>query len=320
MSDANTSFDQIASTTLKNYRKTLEDNIFKKLPLFYKLYDNNRKKLDGGEKIVIPLLYGENSTAGSYDGYDVLDTTPQTGISAAEYSWRQYAVTITISGKEERQNSGKEKMINLLEAKTMQAEKSLKKVMDVAAFGSAGDSGSDDINGLQQIVDVAPTTDTFGGINRATSTNAFWRNNATTGIGSFAANGLDEMRTMFNTCSDEGTDTPDILITTQAVFEYYEKLLQVQERFTDSKTADAGFQNLKFKNETLMWDSNCTAGYMYFLNSDYLNLSVHSGCDFILEPFIKPVDQDAKSAKYLWMGNLVSSNCARMGVLSGITA
>lgn len=51
MSDANTSFDQIASTTLKNYRRTLEDNIFLQLPLFYKLYDNKRKKLDGGESI-----------------------------------------------------------------------------------------------------------------------------------------------------------------------------------------------------------------------------------------------------------------------------
>jgi len=265
-------------------------------------------------------LYAENSTAGFYDGYDVLDTTPQTGISAAEYDWRQSAVTITISGKEERQNSGKEKMINLLESKIMQAEKSAKKIMDVAAFGSGGDSGTKEINGLQQLVDVAPTTDTIGGINRATATNAFWRNNATTGVGSFAANGLDEMRSMFNTCSDEGTDTPDILMTTQAIFEYYEKVLQVQERFVDTKTADAGFQNLKFKNETLMWDSNCTAGYMYFLNSDYLNLSVHSAADFVLEPFIKPVDQDAKSAKYLWMGQLVMSNASRQGVLAGITA
>jgi hypothetical protein len=80
----NASFDQILATTLKNYSRTLEDNIFKRLPLFYKLYDKNRKKLDGGEKIVLPLLYGENSTAAAYSGYGLLSTTPQTGISAAK--------------------------------------------------------------------------------------------------------------------------------------------------------------------------------------------------------------------------------------------
>jgi hypothetical protein len=236
-----------------------------------------------------------------------------------EFSWRQYAVTITISGKEERQNSGKERIINLLEAKTTQAEKSLKKIMDVAAFANGGDSAVA-LNGLAQLVDIDPTADTIGGIDRSAADNAWWRNNSTTSVGSFAAGGLAAMRTMFNNCSDQGTDNPDIIITTQAVYEYYEKLLQVQERFSDAKTADAGFQNLKFKNETIMWDSNCTAGYMYFLNSAYLNLMVHSGCDFITTPFITPVDQDAKSAKYLWMGNLCSSNMARQGVLSGITA
>src|SRR4051812_44184186 len=108
----------LLSTTLKNYRKTLTDNIHKSNAVWLFLKSNNGlREEDGGERIVEPLMYGKNSTAGSYDGYDPLDTTPQTGIDSAEFNWKQYSVSITISGKEERQNNGTNRIINLLEAK-----------------------------------------------------------------------------------------------------------------------------------------------------------------------------------------------------------
>ena len=75
------------STTLKNYRKTLIDNIHKSNAVFYMLKKLGAiKEESGGERIVRPLMYGKNTTAGSYDGYDLLDTTPQTGIDSAEYN------------------------------------------------------------------------------------------------------------------------------------------------------------------------------------------------------------------------------------------
>lgn len=314
----NANFGSVLSTTLQNYRPTLEDNIFKRLPLFFYMYEKGRKRMeDGGERIVVPLLYERNSTAQSYSAYQSLDVTPQEGVTAAEYTWRQYSVSITISGREERQNMGESRVINLLDAKTKQAELSLKRVMDIDLFSTNGDS-SIGLYGLQQLVDIAPTTDTVGNINRANDT--WWRNNSTTSVGSFAANGLDNMRTMYNTCSNEGQDNVDILLTTQTVFEYYEKVLQVQERFTDNKMADGGFTNLKFKDKPLVFDSNCPSGYIYFLNTNYLELVVHSSADLQTSDFVKPNNQDARTAQILWMGNMVMSNAARQGILSGITA
>lgn len=314
----NANFGSVLSTTLQNYRPKLEDNIFKKLPLFYYMYEKGRKRMeDGGERIIVPLLYERNSTAQSYSAYQQLDVTPQEGISAAEYTWRQYSVTLTISGREERQNMGDKRVINLLDAKTTQSELSLKRVMDIDLFSTNGDS-STGMYGLQQLVDISPSTDTVGNINRATET--WWRNNSTTSVGSFAANGLDNMRTMYNTCSNEGQDNIDIMMTTQTVLEYYEKILQPQERFTDNKLADGGFTNLKFKDKPLVFDSNCTAGYIYFLNTNYLELVVHSSADMQTTEFVKPANQDARTAQIYWMGNLVMSNAARQGVLSGITA
>ena len=63
-------------------------------------------KLNGGERIQVPLMYGTNSTVKSYRGYEQLDTTPQDGMTSAFYEWKEVAGTISISRLEQRQNSG----------------------------------------------------------------------------------------------------------------------------------------------------------------------------------------------------------------------
>ena len=98
MAAGNANFDEILSTTLKNYIPKLTDNIFSARPLFYALTNGQTiRRVSGGANIVVPLIYGTNSTAGSYSGTDTISTTAQTGISAAEYSWKQYAATVTVS-------------------------------------------------------------------------------------------------------------------------------------------------------------------------------------------------------------------------------
>jgi len=311
---ANSNFDSLLSTTLNAYRKKLEDNIFLSNPLIAWLYGKNRKETQtGGYKIVEPLMYGKNSTAGWYSGYDLLDTTPQEGISAAEFDWKQGAVSISISRKEERQNAESEtRILNLLKAKITQGEESLREEMDEAAFLD-GTADSNSIIGLALMVDSAGT---YGNIARTSNS---WWSSTETASGSFASQGLSDMRTTYNSIS-KGNIHPDLILTNQTVFEYYENVLQPQERFTDTKVADGGFQNLKFKGATMMYDDYCQSGTMYFLNSNYLRLVVESGTDLITTPFVKPENQDAKVAQILWMGALTASNCQRQGKMTGISA
>jgi hypothetical protein len=124
---ANANFDELLSTTLANYRNQLTDNVFTARPLTYMLMEKGRiRMLNGGTKIVEPLIYGQNNTVKSYTGYDTIDLAPQEGISAAEYEWKQYVASIAISGIEEAKNNGEQEIINLLEAKIMQAEESMR--------------------------------------------------------------------------------------------------------------------------------------------------------------------------------------------------
>ena len=133
MAAGNSDFNEILSTTLKNYVPKLADNVFTARPLFYALTNGQTiRRINGGAKIVVPIIYGTNSTAGSYSGSDTIDTTAQTGITAAEYDWKQYAATVTITGIEEAKNNGEAAIIDLLEGKIMQAEQTIIQNMNLS--------------------------------------------------------------------------------------------------------------------------------------------------------------------------------------------
>lgn len=295
----------LLSTTLKKYRKTLVDQIHKSNAVFFYLKSNGGiKELDGGERIVVPLMYGKNTTAASYSGYDSLDTTPQAGIDSAEFSWKQYSVSVSISGEEERKNAGSSKIIDILEARTKQARMSLTEQLSTGLFSNGTGNGSKDLTGLEAMV---LGSGTYGGINSATYT--WWQ----AGVESTSeALGLPKMRTGFNTASLGGKDTPDLIVTTQTLFESYEALLvttgsNTTMRFDSAgskKLGDGGFQVLEFKGVPMVWDELCPSGTMYFLNTKHMNLSVHSMANFEVSDFVKPENQDARVAQILFMGNL----------------
>jgi hypothetical protein len=311
----NANFDTLLSTTLANYRKQLTDNIFTARPLTYFLTDKGRLRMvDGGTKIVEPLIYGQNSTVASYSGYDTISLTAQSGMSAAEYDWKQYAASIAISGIEEAKNNGEAAIINLLEAKIMQAEESMKEGFNQMFFGDGTGNSGNNWNGLGNLVESG---NTVGGINSASGQgNDWWRSYEENTAGALT---LAQMSTAYNSVS-VGNDHPDMVLTTQTLFEKYESLLQPQLRYTDTKTADAGFQNLLFKAAPVAYDVHCTAGVVYFLNSKYLTLVGHTGKWFAQTDFVRPENMDARYALIMSYGNLTCRNRAKQGKLTAKTA
>jgi hypothetical protein len=310
---ANANFDALLSTTLANYRDKLTDNVFTARPLTYWLMDKGRIRTEsGGTKLVEQLIYGENSTVKSYSGYETLSLTPQEGISAAEYDWKQYAASIAISGIEEAKNNGEHAIIDLLEAKIMQAEESLREGFNRMFFADGTGNSGKDWNGLGNLVgDTA-----VGGIDPSATGNEFWASYEEDTAGALS---LIDMATAYNSTS-VGNDHPDVILTTQTLFEKYESLLQPQLRYTDTKTADAGFQNLLFKSAPIMYDVHAPAGTMFFLNSKYIKLVGHSDKWFKQTEFVRPENQDARFALIMCYGNLVVSNRAKQGKLTGRTA
>jgi hypothetical protein len=310
----NSNFDAILSTTLQNYRPTLVDNIFTATVLLDHLNSRGRVVMEeGGTSIVEPLVYAVNDTANSYSGYDAIDLTPQDGISAANYQWKQMAASIAISGIEEAQNRGTEAIIKLLNAKIMQAEESIKESLNDMLYASSVGNGGKDFQGLGFIIDAS---NTVGGIDP--STNTWWRSyeeNTATALTQA------QMATAYNTAS-KGNDTPDMIVTTMTLFEKYESLLTPQVRYQDVTKANLGFQNLMFKQTPVVFDVSCPTGNMFFMNSKYLKLTGMNGHWFNTTDFQKGTvaGVDARYALILSFGELTCSNRARQAKLTAKTA
>ena len=313
-------YNALFSTTLQNYQPTLVDNIFKDLVLLNHLNSGGRVVMEeGGTQIVEPVLYEANTTAASYSGYDNIALTPQEGITAAIYDWKQIAASIAISGIEEAQNRGTEAIIKLLNAKIMQAEMSIKSLVNGQLLSSNDGTGgtAKQFNGIGGFAGSLNTA--IGGIDAATE--SWWNPTIPAGIQG-ATLSLVNMANVYNNAS-KGNDTPDLIITTEALFSKFESLLTPNVRYQDVAKANSGFQNLMFKQTPVVFDlampgNQVSNASMYFLNTKYLKLTGMNGHWWTTTPFQQGTvaQKDARYAIVLAYGQLTCSNRARQGYLS----
>lgn len=318
-------YDTLLSTTLRNYSRKLRDNIFNKFPLLNWLMSKGRVQYeDGGTFIVEHLLYGKNTTVKAYENYETLDTTPQEGITIAQYEWREYGGTIAISRAEKRKNSGKHRLLNLLDAKTKQAELSIRDKITEHIFANISASPDKNIDGLFLHASNSPSTTTLGSVSGATYT--WWRNQRSN-VGAYANNLESTLRTIFNSCSAGGADFPDGIVGSQTAVEYYESLGTPGKRFVnEQKSLDLGFQILMYKGADMFWDAGMatnvptTGETMVLLNSEAIRLVIDRESDFVTTDFIEPDNQTAYVAKILAMLNLCTNNRRKLGLADGITA
>lgn len=87
----------------------------------------NVRPFNGGNVILEEIKYNDPNTnnTNSYSGYEALNISPNSPISAAQFGITQYASAVTISGLEQLQNAGEEQIIDLLDGRMMVAEAEL---------------------------------------------------------------------------------------------------------------------------------------------------------------------------------------------------
>ncbi len=351
---ANTiNYDALLSTTLMAYRSTLYDNIFKDSAyLAYLRMSDAVKKQNGGERVAMPLMYGKNSTVKSYSGEEVLDTTIQDGITTAFYDWRELGGTISITRKEERQNSGESQILNLLKSKIKQAEMSMREELNrqlvqgsVSSATFVPGNDAKDLNPLGWFLrknnQVDPTTGGDVG-NLAGDTYSWWRHqtavadSGSTDTGNAFALSVTTyaglkvaLRRMYNHCSRGSGGSPDLVLFDQVSFETYENALDTSVRYQNTKMADMGFDTIKLRGATCIWDEQVpdidsgttaiTKGTAFFINTNFYNLIIDSETDIVTTPFVEPENQTVKTAKILFMGNAAVSNLRKHGVLYALS-
>ena len=114
--------------------------------------------------------------------------------------------------------------------------------------------------------DVSTDPTAGGNVGNIASSNTWWRPktaafgaaldtgnafslNVTTYAGMIVA-----LKRLYNHCSRGSGGSPDIALFNQESYEIYENSLDTKVRYTNTKLADAGFDNIKLRGATCIWD------------------------------------------------------------------
>ena len=320
MASPNSTFTEIVTTTLREHPSEISDNVSLNNALYSRMQKKgNIKKVDGGYEIVRPLDYAQNATFQRFSGFDTLNVGASEVLSAAKYDWCQAAVHVVASGRELRMNSGANQIANLAKARLKNAIRTAANYMSIDLYSSG--ALTNQMGGLASVVST-DGTGTVGGIVAGTYT--WWKNQfrEITGTNTWTKSTIKgEMNALWLNCV-RGADKPDLIVSSNDFYAAYWESLQDLQRFNDSSsgsTVGAGFPSLKFASADVIFDSNSnfstTAEKMYFLNTDYLEMVVHTDANWTQADDKMSVNQDAVVIPLLWMGNLVCSNRSLQGVL-----
>lgn len=304
-------YDQISAITRRHFVPKFQDNVFDVSPILSRFKKKNYRKIGGGTSILQPLEYAANTSVGWYAGEETLETADVDIGTAAEYQWKQLYVNISIRGIDEIKNGGDAQVIDFVKVKVKNAEKTMEDYLGDGLYQtSTADAKS--IIGLRAY--AASTSSTVGGISQTDY--SWWRpqvDSSTTTLTIAAMQSREQAVSINN-------DRCTVIATTDSLYNAFYALLQPQQRFQDDSTAKAGFASLLFNGKPVLPDAYCPASHMFFLNEEYLGFTVHKDRDMKFEPFLKPVNQDVKSAKILWAGAFTSANGRMQGAMTALTA
>lgn len=307
---------EFVTASARNWSKTMADNVTKHNALLTYLEDRGKiRTANGGRTIDEAIIYptNPNTSIKWYTGYDTF-SPPVTSevLDAAEFQWKQLGAFIAISGLEKIQNSGEGKRYDYTRARLEQTEALLSNELGAALYSDG--TTNNKIGGLQLLVADDPTAaGTVGGINQQTF--SFWRNQYTPAGTPLTKDTIkDAMNALWLKCL-RGMDQPTLTLADSVMYQLYWSSLQEQARFTSSKLADAGFDNLKYKSTDVIYDYQCPAKHMYFLNMTSLFLKKAPGdlLDVGKARTIQNADYDI--IPIFFAGNMTINNRSLNGVL-----
>jgi hypothetical protein len=329
MAFANSAITDIIATTIQSRSGELADNLTNNNALLKRLKSKgNVRPFSGGNVILEEIMYNDPNTnnANSYSGYEVLNITPDSPISAAQFSITQYADSVTMSGLEMLQNSSKEAIIDLLDGRMQVSEARLLNRIGSDIYGDGTGNGGKNITGLAAAVPDSPTSGTYGGINRANWT--FWQSKKYSGTSdggaAVSATNIQKYMTSLAIQLVRGNDKADLIVADNNYYSLYVQSLQAIQRITSEESAAGGFASLKFYGGGTSADvvldggvgNACTANHMFFLNTNYIFLRPHKERNFVpIGGERQAINQDAIVKLYGWAGNLTCSNSFLQGVL-----
>jgi hypothetical protein len=272
--------DNYLSRAWYTVKKEVVDQVLKITPFYSMMLEKGRlrTKLPDGSHWEYTIRYAhEDANLKWFGKGDVFGLNSKEGLTRLKFEARNLGNSIVRYWEEEQAIRGEAKLIEYATDIETSAKESLHDGLAKALWLNPT-ANAKQINSLTELISTTPAVGSFGGLARAQNVH-LWNNVIDFTGKTISANLLEVMRYVYNTCSLFRTGTqraPDMIITTQRIYEEYEGLCE-ELRQIESNTSDRaslGFGELRFKNCEMFWDPDCPTGHMYFLNSSTLEIPV----------------------------------------------
>lgn len=309
--------DNILASTLNEYREGLQEQWVQNNILLKYLDKEAKDPIDGGISIIENLEYAENSTVGWVGKNGTISVAEDQFLTQGRFIWATLAGAVSIYDHDMAQNTGKNALYSLMEAKTKNLQRTFDDLLEKALLASSTPDVNT-VNSLYDIVDSSdPTLGALGDIARATYT---WWQSTETASGSMATQGLEDIRTAAATVSRSGSDPVSLHICTQTLYTAYQARLTPFERSVKKDVGDLEHDSLAFANKPVEFSFAAQSGLWVGLNTKYLRFRINKNMNFLNQPFVRGEGKQYKSSIVQTQCQLTTTRPKSMFKLSGMTA
>jgi hypothetical protein len=312
---------QVKAITHDLVLNSLADGVFNSSAGFRYMYER-REKRDGGNDIGGPVIISgqeDDTTGGWYTGASTLADAEKDDITRAVVQWKQVYETILLSKLDIMKNNGSSQILNLVASKVKIAEKRMKGRLARGMFNDGSNALA--FNGLQQI--IAASGDYAGlsvGDIKDEDGNDAWKAYVKTSAGTLT----EPLMQLALGNATEDSDRPDVAFMKQNVYNEIWGILADHQRILvdDASFNKAGHDQRKvliYNGIPHLVDSHMKDQSIFYVNTEYTKLIVHTMEDMKAQSFKQLEDVNAVKERMLLTGNLFCNNRSRNSELAGIT-
>lgn len=272
-------FSSAVTTTTRTYIvPTVYDQVTKGTPTLMKLL-RNAKSWKTATKYEFPIKVLDSTNGGNTGIADRLDTDRQNVRTTASFTPKMAYKPAVAADIELTLNEGDERIVDLLATEFDSQAQSLITLMGGNLFTGTGVGNEWD--SLANAADDGTNYPTYGGVSRTTYPN--WEGYYLAAAGALT---LAKMATAYDAV-ETGTNKPDMITTTKALWSTYESLLTptvragyVQNGYprmdeygvvpgVNGLNGQQGFECLWFRGTPVVKDEAVPSGKMFFLTTPY---------------------------------------------------
>ena len=288
---------ELSAVTRRAFIPDLVVQIYKATPTLSILMRNAQRAKGGVSQMTVPVQGGQfvNFSWSDYSG-TFPQPSVQTAAQNAEFNLKLGVCPIPFMGMEALIQSS-EVVIPLLKARMADAKTVMVQSLSSSLFSNnSAVVGQTVINGLPEAYDDGTNVTTYGGINRSTAGNSFWKSTLVTGAGGVLSRS-SFIKYLVQATTVAGGESPDFVImapgdwtTLMTDFQAYERYdTTPKSQYRTDDLQNSGFRGIMLGDTPIFMDPFLSNGTAYFINSRYLALYLSEDAPFAFSGFYSAI-------------------------------